>query len=210
MADLPALHAVTDDAVLARADFGETARRVLEAGGPRLALHLRGPRTGGRALHGLAAALLPAARGAGALLLVNDRADVALAAGADGVRLGARGIRPEDARRLLGAEAWIGASVHTRGEAEEAAAGGADFLVVGTLYATPSHPGREGAGPAHLAALADVGLPRVGIGGITPARAPEVRAAGAHGVAVLRGVWDAPDPARAVEQYLKEMSDDGR
>lgn len=197
---VPTLHAVTDDRVLRGADFAERARAVLRAGRGDVALHLRGPRTAGRALYALAEALLPAAREAGALLLVNDRVDVALAAGADGAHLGARSIVPRNARALLGAGRLLGLSVHSAAEAEEGRE--ADFLLVGTLYATASHPGRPGAGPALLRETGAAGVPRIGIGGITPERVGEVRAAGAHGVAVLRGVWDAPDPAGAVREYL--------
>jgi thiamine-phosphate diphosphorylase len=194
---------VTDDGVLARGDFEARAREVLAVGGGEVALHLRDPRTSGRRLYELAVALTPAAREAGALLLVNDRVDVALAAGTDGVHLGGRSLLPADARRLLGAGRWIGASVHDRAEAEEVA-GGVDFLVVGTLYPSASHPGREGAGPGLLAGMADLRVPLVAIGGITPERVGEVRAAVAHGVAVLRGVWDSDRPEESVREYLQE------
>lgn len=255
----PPLHLVTDDEVLADPGFVERARAVLAAAAgplagdgtsactpartlpPTLALHLRGPRTSGRRLFDLATALLPAARAAGALLLVNDRVDVAGAVGALGVHLGRRSLAVAQARALLGPGAWIGASVHGAGEVravlDEAAgrrdgerAGPAsrasqgpptaalpDFLIVGTLYATASHPGRTGAGPDRLrevagaveaagaragaAAGASRPLPLIGIGGITPERVPEVRAAGAAGVAVLSGVWSAGDPAAAVAGY---------
>ncbi|MDT8342467.1 MAG: thiamine phosphate synthase, partial [Longimicrobiales bacterium] len=91
---VPPLHLVTDDAVLARPGFRGAAEAALEAGGARVALHLRGPGTNGGPLYRLAVALVPAARAAGALLLVNDRVDVAACAGADGVQLGRRSLPP--------------------------------------------------------------------------------------------------------------------
>ena len=200
---VPPLHVVTDDEVLARASFAGEARAVLAAGGEGLALHLRGPRTPGCVLYELAAALVPAARAAGAALLVNDRVDVALACGADGAHLGARGMAPGDARALLGESRLLGVSVHSPREADGLRPGDVDILFVGTLYATPSHPERGGSGPGLLREFSGAGVPRVGIGGITPGRVGEVRGSGAQGVAVVRGVWDAPDAVSAVAQYLE-------
>ncbi len=204
---IPPLHVVTDDAVIGDPHFQEHATEVLEAGGADVALHLRAPLASGLRLYELAAQLAPAARSAGALLLVNERVDVALASGADGVQLGARGIVASDARSLLGAERVIGVSVHGEAEAEEAVRGGADFLLGGTLYQTPSHPARPGVGPGFLRELAPYGLPCIGIGGITPKRVREVRAAGAAGVAVLRGVWMEENPATSAGVYLREWKE---
>ena len=199
----PPLHAVTDGEVAGAAGFAARAREVLKAGGPCLALHLRAPEAHGRVLYELADELLPAARAAGALLLVNDRVDVALAVGADGVQLGARSLRAADARRLLGPDRLVGASVHGVDEAREAVDGGADFLVAGNVYETRTHPGRPGAGPALVASVADLGLPVVAIGGVTPERVAEVKAAGAAGVAAVRGIWSAGKAAEAVRRYLE-------
>jgi thiamine-phosphate pyrophosphorylase len=198
----PPLHVVTDDAVLALPDFLERARAVLAAGGRRVALHLRGAATDGARLYALAEALRDPARAAGALLLANDRVDVALVAALDGAHLAARSLPPAEARRLLPPDSWIGVSVHDEGGAR-AAARDADYLVVGTVFATASHPGRAGFGPAGVAQVrAAVGLPLVAIGGITVDRVPEVVGAGAQGVAVLGGIWSAGDPAGAVADYL--------
>lgn len=205
---LPPLHVVTDDEVVARPDFLDRARRVLEMGGPDLVLHLRAPRLSGRRLFDLARMLVPRAIDEDALLVVNDRIDVALAAGADGVQLGRRGIAVADARRLLGGGAgkrWIGASVHSGGEAWEAAEGGADFVVAGSVYETASHPGQPGAGLRLIEDAASAGVPVIAIGGMTPERVAEVMAAGASGVAVIRGVWDVSDEVDAVKRYLRAM-----
>jgi thiamine-phosphate diphosphorylase len=206
---LPPLHAVTDDAVLARDGFVRAAREVLAAGGPAVALHLRGPRTAGAALYALAAALRGDARGAGALLVVNDRVDVALAAGADGVQLGARSLRADEVRAAGGARLRIGRSVHAAAGARGAAAEGAEWVLAGTVNPTPSHPGRPGAGPALVSRCVTAGLPVVAIGGITPADGAGLRAAGAAGIAAVRGIWDAPDAAAAAREYLNGWTGDG-
>ena len=142
------------------------------------------------------------ARAAGSLLVVNDRVDVALAAGADGVQLGRRGITVADARRL-GGGVRIGASVHGLGEAREAVDGGADWLLAGSVYATASHPGRPGAGTGLIEAVAALGVPVIGIGGVTPERVREVGGAGAAGIAAIRGIWDQPSPGRAARAYIE-------
>jgi thiamine-phosphate pyrophosphorylase len=206
---VPRFHLVTDDRVIGSGTFEPLATTVLDAAGAGVALHLRGPRTSGRRLHDLATALLPAARAAGVALLVNDRVDVALAADADGAHLGERSIPVTEARRLLPGGRWIGASCHD--PAGAALASDADFLIVGTIFATPSHPGRPGAGPALLSGVRErVDAPLLAIGGIGPQRVREVVAAGAHGVAVLSGVWGADDPARAVGLYRAALADAGR
>ena len=144
----------------------------------------------------------PAAASAVTLLL-NDRVDVALAVGAAGVHLGSRSLPPADARRLLGTRLLLGVSVHSASGAVEAAEAGADYLFVGTLFKTPSHPWAAARGAEFMGSVASrVELPLVGIGGVTPERAPEVLASGGHGVAAIRGIWDAPSPPEAVQAYL--------
>lgn len=201
---LPPVHVVTDDEVLARADVADVAVSLLDAGGASLALHLRGPRASGRRLETLAGRLSRARRESGAWLVVNDRIDVAAAAEADGVQLGARSLAPEAARRVAPG-LRIGVSVHDVGEARRVS--GADWLVGGTIWPTLTHPDRPGGGPDHLAALvAAATAPVVAIGGVTPGRVAAARDAGAAGVAVLRGVWDARDPLRALDEYLSAWS----
>lgn len=207
MSALPRLHVVTDDAMLGRGGFEERARAVLDAGGAELALHLRGPRTEGATLYALAEALLPHVRRTGALLVVNDRLDVALALDVAGAHLGRRSLAVRVARELLGDAPWLGASVRDAAEAAAAASEGADYVFLGTIFATPSHPGEAGMGLEGLAAVTGkvkalaVAVPVIAIGGIDPARAADVLGAGAHGVAAVRGVWDSRDPAEAVRRY---------
>jgi thiamine-phosphate diphosphorylase len=203
MPNLPRLHLVTDDGVLEVPDFVAWAGRILAAHGPAIALHLRGrDRPGGELLR-LAEALAPVAEESGALLLVNDRVDVALAAGAGGVQLGARSIPVGAARRLLGDGAWIGYSAHGAAEAANVVADGADYVIFGTVFPSASHPGGATSGVEGLRdAIEAAGAPVVAIGGITPERVAAVRATGAHGVAVLGGVWRAERPVDAVARYL--------
>jgi thiamine-phosphate pyrophosphorylase len=205
---LPRLHVTTDDDILARDDFVDQATALLEAHGPAIALHLRGPGTATRALFERAGVLVPVARAQGALLLVNDRADVALAVDADGVQLGQRSLTPADARRLR--RDWVvGVSVHSPEEAAAALAmGSADFLLVGTVWESRSHPGRPGAGPdlvRDVRGRSDA--PAIAIGGVTPERVAAARRAGAWGVAVLSGVWDG-DASAAAAEYLAKLGEE--
>ena len=136
-----------------------------------------------------------------ARLLVNERADVA-AANADGVQLGEAALPTEAVRPIIGADALIGRSVHSVAGAVSAAASGADFLLVGTMFATRSHPGAEPAGPDLLRRIAAAGvpLPMLAIGGINAGNAPAVMDAGAHGVAVITSILASPDPAAAARR----------
>lgn len=204
---LARLHLVTDDSVLRAPGFIDRARAVLAAHGDDVALHLRGHGLSGGELFALARPLAVAVTGLGGALLLNDRVDIALAAGADGVQLGRRSLPVPAARSLLGADAWIGRSAHQIDEAADAVADGVDFIVFGTVYRSASHPDRTPAGPDALGRVAASGdSPVVGIGGITPERVGAVLAAGAAGVAVLSGVWHADDPAAAAGRYLASIA----
>jgi thiamine-phosphate pyrophosphorylase len=204
---VPRLHVVTDDAVLANPDFVRRSVDVLEVGGPRVALHVRGPRSTGRVVYDAAVALASAARSRGAVLLVNDRVDVALASGADGAHLGGRSLPLSEARALLGAERLIGCSAHDTETVARDREGGADFAFVGHVYETATHAGEPAIGVAALAAMTDAAgrLPILAIGGVEPGRVAEVVTAGAWGVAVVGGVWRRPDPAKAVLDYLSAL-----
>ena len=209
-AAIPRLHLITDDRVLARPGFPARAAAALEAGKDRVTLHLRGPRHSGRALWELGKQLLPEVRARLGTLLVNDRIDLAMALGADGVHLGTHSFLPATARNMLGRDALIGLSVHAGDSGPKAdwrAGGppeGVDFLIVGTLFSTESHPGRVGVGIEGLRAMIPSarGVPVLGIGGVTAARVADILAAGAHGVAVIRSVWDAEDSGAAVAEIL--------
>ena len=167
------------------------------------AIQLREKDLGGRELLGLARSLGSVCRAHGQRLLVNDRLDVALAAGADGVHLPAAGVPVADARRLLGPGALVGVSCHSATDVARALAGGASFATFSPIYDTPSK--RPYGPPVGLSALreaAKLGLPLVALGGVTAARAPELRAAGAAGVAAIRAWLEGGDPAAAVRALL--------
>ncbi len=199
-ASLPPIHLITDDEVLAQPGFQDVARSLLEAGRAAVALHLRGPHTPGGQIERLARALAPVRTESAAWLVINDRIDVAAVSEADGVQLGRRSLGLEDARALV-PELGVGVSIHSAAEAR--AAHGADWVVVGHVHATPSHSDEVGLGPDGFGALAAVvECPCVAIGGITPPRVGALRASGAQGVAVLRGVWQARDPLVALDGYL--------
>ena len=209
---VPVVHAVTTPALLVQPEFVARARDVMAALGPRGAVHLRGHELTARQLFDLACLLREAQAATGCWLVVNDRLDVALAAGARGAQLTSRSMRPDDARIAAdraGFPIALGASIHAVAEARAAEAAGAAWVVAGHVYATPSHAGAAGAGVrfVHDVAAA-VRVPVVAIGGVTPADVPGLRAAGAHGVAVIRGVWDASDAERAATDYLASYDAD--
>lgn len=142
-----------------------------------------------------------------ALLFVNERVDVALACGADGVQLGERALPVATADRLSGGELLIGRSVHSLERATEAAEAGADMLTVGAIFATASHPGTRPAGVGLIQEIASrVNLPLTGIGGIEADNVVQVMEAGATGVAVIRSVLAAPDPERAAHVIWQAIS----
>ena len=154
------------------------------------------------------AELLEITRGR-ALLLVNERADVAAAGGADGVQLGEAALATNLVRPIVGGEAIIGRSVHSVDGATEAAASGADFLLVGTMFATRSHPGEEPSGPGLLERIraAGVSVPLLAIGGITENNVNEVMVAGASGAAVITNVLASADPENAARRLKAAMVD---
>lgn len=181
---------------------------LLELGGSRVAIHIRARNWSGRELYTLTRRLVDASRTSGSTVLVNDRLDVALAAGAPGVQLGTNAMPVPSAREIAPAM-LIGASVHSVGEARAACAGGANFLLAGTLWPTESHPGLPGAGTSWLPDLHPLGVPVIGIGGVNATRARELRALGVHGAAVVRAVWSAPAPHDALGALLEALYPEG-
>lgn len=160
-----------------------------------------------RPLLALAREMTELARSYGARMLVNDRADVCLAAGSDGTHLPAAGLRPAAARRLLGPDRLIGASAHSADEAARAETDGADFIVLGPIFATPSKRGFGppiGLGELERARMR-CQVPLFGIGGVTASRVREVVKAGAHGVAVVGSVMAADDIERAARELLTAL-----
>ena len=168
----------------------------------RVLVQLREKDLEGRALFELAAALREVTRRAGARLLVNDRMDVALACGADGVHLPEDGLPVAEARALAPPGFVVGASSHDPQSAAAKARAGADLVTIGPIWETPSKAaygaplGLEAVSRAAAALEGRAAL--FAIGGIDgPARAAEARRAGAHGVAAIRAVFAAADPSAA-------------
>jgi thiamine-phosphate pyrophosphorylase len=149
---------------------------------------------------------LKKAVGGSALLLINERVDVAAAMKADGAQLGEEALPIDAARDILGPEALIGRSVHSLHGAVRAAQQDADFLVVGTIYATRSHPGEEPAGPDLIRRIAaECPVPLIGIGGINSSNLSEVMQAGAKGAAVITSILSSADPRMAAQQLKQAM-----
>ncbi len=197
----PRLHVVTDDDIARLEDLGPRARMVAQAG--TVALHARGPGLEGRACLELARTLGAALAGTTSLLMVNDRLDVARVVGARGIHLPANGLPVAAARELLGPEALIGRSVHGAEEARRAQDEGADYVFLGPIWETPSHPGGAPLGPDAISRSQPARV--IAIGGITPERARLCRAAGAYGVAAISAVWHAADPGGATRAILLSL-----
>jgi thiamine-phosphate pyrophosphorylase len=160
-----------------------------------------------RVLFALAREAQAAARAAGMLFVVNDRPDVALMVGADGVHLGQDDLPPEDARRLLGPEAVIGRSTHSLEQLERAAVEPVDYVAFGPVFGTGTKRDPDPVVGLDLlrAARALSARPLVAIGGIDASRAALAIAAGADGVAVISALADAPDLEQAARGFMARM-----
>lgn len=140
----------------------------------------------------------------GALLIVNDRADLALECRADGVHVGQEDQPVEDVRRLVGPQVLIGVSTHSPNQIAAADRSSADYLGVGPVYATATKPAVQPVGIELVRHAAErAAKPWFAIGGIDAERAEEVHAAGAERIAVVRAIRDAADP-RAAAASLRE------
>ena len=189
-------------------DRHEAAGRALEeivaaaAQGGAGAIQLREKDLSARDLYALGARLQAALSPYGVPLLINDRLDVALALDAAGVHLAGHSLPTAVARRVLGAGKLLGVSTHSVEEAHRAAEDGADFIVFGPVFTTPS---KVAYGPPqglqHLTTVVRaVRIPVLAIGGIDHTNLPQVVQAGAYGVAMIRAVLAAPDPYKATQQ----------
>jgi thiamine-phosphate pyrophosphorylase len=161
----------------------------------------------GAELYRLATALRELTARYGATLLVNDRIDVALAAAADGAHLGQQGIPAAVARRLLGPGRLLGVSTHSAAEVTMAATAGADYVVFGPIYFTPS---KADFGPplglgSLTAVAAQAPVPILAIGGVTADRVAGLRRSGAAGVAVISAISAAADPVAAARQLRRAL-----
>jgi thiamine-phosphate pyrophosphorylase len=143
----------------------------------------------------------------GAACVVNDRVDIALAAGASGVHLGREDLPVAEARRLLGKGALVGATARSPGEAIAAEKAGASYVGVGPCYATKTKSGLPSPlGPGGVAAVAGaVSVPVVAIGGVNAGNAAGLLAAGAYGVAVVSAIAAAQDPFASATRLLRTL-----
>ncbi len=181
----------------------EVALAAIEGGAS--AVQLRAPELNDERLLPLAARLVDPCRDAGVLFVVNDRVDVAVRSGADGVHLG-QGDDLEGARERLGPDRVLGISVRTPSQARAAERAGADYLGV-TVWTTPTKPEAVAVGLEGLrAVVAATRLPVVGVGGITASNARRVLEAGAAGVAVVSAVGAAQDPVAATRQLVAAVT----
>jgi len=188
----PRLHVITDSLDIVREVVGH---------GP-VAVQIR-VKSSDRLAYDLTVAALAVCRAAGALCLVDDRVGVALAAGADGVHVGADDLPVAAARRVLGPSAIVGATCRTAPAAREAVRDGASYLGVGPTFPTSTKDGLPPPlGPGGVAAVAAAvpGTPVIAIGGITPARAAGLET---YGVAAISAIL--ADPARVTAEFLKVL-----
>lgn len=191
---LPRVHCITDFASYGPDQLALLERVVAEGVD---AVQVRAKRLDDRELYAFTRALVDRLAGTGARVIVNDRLDVALAAGAHGVHLGLDDLPLGQARRLAPAGFLLGGTCRSAEHARAAQAQGADYVGVGPVYPSRTKDGLPGPiGLDTLAAAAAV-LPAIAISGIDAQRVPEVMARGAYGVAVVSAVWRAPDPVRA-------------
>ena len=189
----PRLHVITDSRDVVRAVVGV---------GP-VAVQIR-VKSSARLAYELTSAALPLCRAAGALCLVDDRVEVALAVGADGVHVGASDLPVAVARRLLGPASIVGATCRDVADIKQAVADGASYAGLGPAFATSTKDGLPpplGAEAVAAAAAAVPDVPVIAIGGITVDRVPELRT---YGVAVISAI--AADPAGATASFLQALS----
>jgi thiamine-phosphate pyrophosphorylase len=197
------LYLVTDRKQTGGRDLLWVLEEALEGGAG--AVQLREKDLSGRELFDLAEKTCRLCERYGAQLFINDRIDVALAVGAAGVQLGRLSMPIDVARALLGPSKWIGYSAHSLDEALAAQSGGADFILFGPVYFTPSKAG-YGA-PQGVDALKKIveisSAPVYAIGGVKPANVDELRGVGVRGVALISAIIGAAQPKQETESILK-------
>ena len=197
----PSLYVILDRTAARGRDLEEILEATI-AGGCRL-IQLREKEWPTGRLLPLAERLRDRCRRAGVTFIVNDRVDLAVAVGADGVHLGQDDLPPRAARQLLRPGMVLGRSTHSVAQARTAQADGADYIAVGSMYPTQTKPDFELVGPELIRAVRpETRAPLVGIGGVTRENVAHVIRAGADGVAVISAVCGAPDPAAATREFL--------
>ena len=197
----PRLYVILDRAAARGRDLLTILDATL-AGGCRL-VQLREKEWPSGRLLPMAERLRDRCRAAGATFVVNDRLDLALALGADGVHLGQDDLPPAAARPLLRPGMILGLSTHSLEQARAAQAAGAGYVAVGSMFPTGTKPDFQLVGPELIGKLrGEISVPLIGIGGITHDNVAQVIHAGADGVAVISAVCAAPDPEAATRRFL--------
>ena len=197
----PRLYVILDRAAARGRDLLTILDATL-AGGCRL-VQLREKEWPSGRLLPMAERLRDRCRAVGATFIVNDRLDLALALGADGVHLGQDDLPPAAARPLLRPGMILGLSTHSLEQARAAQAAGADYVAVGSMFPTGTKPDFQLVGPELIGKLrGEIGVPLIGIGGITHDNVAQVIRAGADGVAVISAVCGAPNPEAATRRFL--------
>ena len=183
----------------------DVTKDVLDAGAD--CLQLREKDMAVREYAELAASTARMCREAGTLFIVNDRPDIAVAVGADGVHLGQEDVPVAQARKVLSGEMIVGVSTHNIEQARQAAADGADYIGVGPVFATGTKPSAQPVGLDYVRqAASEIDLPMTAIGGITLDNVGEVIAAGARCVAVCSAIISSDDPGQAASEFVKRLS----
>jgi len=198
------LYLVTDASDLTR-DYAPFLADVIEAGVGMV--QLRDKSLSDKELIAAARIFAQACRDNGALFIVNDRVDVALLCGADGVHLGQDDAPPDDVRHIAGKDFIIGLSTHTPEQVDAANKTSADYIGVGPIHETPTKPGRPAVGLDLVRYAARAAQkPFFAIGGIDAANAAEVIDAGAQSISVLRAISNAADPVAATREIVNAMT----
>lgn len=199
------LYLILDPSVAGSRSLTDLANRALDAKVRLFQLRMKTPET--RTFYKTAEALCPLVQKGGGAFIVNDRCDVAMAVGADGVHLGQEDLPLADARAILGPDKLIGISTHNLNQAIQAEAGGADYIGFGPIFPTATKENPEPVvGVAGLReARVKVRIPIVAIGGITAKNAADVHAAGADCCAVVSAVLSTADPAKAITELMKAI-----
>ncbi len=205
------LYLITEGGLSGTSETGKFLKSIEEAlaGGVK-AVQLREKGLGGKRLLEVAFALRELTSRYKAKLFINDRVDVAIISGADGVHLPSNGFDVKDVRGLLGTreeELLIGVSTHSLEEAKDAEREGADFITFGPVFQTPSKARYgEPVGVERLTRVSrSIKIPIFAIGGINKERAGEVRAHGAHGAAMISAILGAPDIEESTARIIKEL-----
>jgi thiazole tautomerase (transcriptional regulator TenI) len=205
MADLPCIHAVTNDEIMLRPGFLRKAMGIMRVLGGKGAIHIRSQLLDSPTLYSLTLALLELNEQTKCWCIINDRVDIALACGVQGVQLTHKSISVPDVQKIAPA-LRVGASVHSPEEARDAEQAGADWCVAGHVFETESHPGEPRREKTFVSdVVAAVSFPVIAIGGIRPEHVHSLVHRGAHGVAAIRGIWNDENPELAASRYLSQV-----